>query len=259
MLAWWRGTFHYHAWHSWLCLVSNPVKHYHTHKHTTTTVSSCRILPTNILRDACHTHTHTNLARAQHCHTQLCHTTRCHIHTHIHTHTHQCVAHNIVSVSYNIVAHNSVTHKFVSDNWLMPITATHLCNTHFPSHRLIYRSVFCRHPFSWLPHRIFHAYSLPFKEVDNVDMSGCPRLLWPLTIINPSFFPCLTMNHQWLGLLPRPRSAKPPGRQGRLQRHVLTLLVLQAFHFLLNGLGHFLHLHDAKKEMNGTVITEIIA
>jgi hypothetical protein len=82
----------------------------HTHKHTTTTVLSCRILPTNILRDACHTHTrisrvhnivthssvtqhvvtythiyiHTPVCRTQHrfsftqhCRTQLCHTQVC--------------------------------------------------------------------------------------------------------------------------------------------------------------------------------------
>ena len=62
----------------------------HTHKHTTTTVLSCRILPTNILRDACHTHTHESLACTTLSHTALSHNTLSHTHTYTYTHTPVC-------------------------------------------------------------------------------------------------------------------------------------------------------------------------
>ena len=70
----------------WCLTLSNII----THKHTTTTVSSCRILPTNILRDACHTHTHESLACTTLSHTALSHNTLSHTHTYTYTHTPVC-------------------------------------------------------------------------------------------------------------------------------------------------------------------------
>ena len=66
--------------------ICSDVTHTQTHNNYSIILSNT----TNEYPARCLSHTHTNLSRAQHCHTQLCHTTRCHIHTHIHTHTPVC-------------------------------------------------------------------------------------------------------------------------------------------------------------------------
>ena len=117
MLAWWRGTFHYHAWHSWLCLVSNPVKHYHTQTHNNYSIILSNT--TNEYPARCLSHTHTRISRVHNIVTHSSVTQHVVTYTHIYIHTHTSVSHTTSFQFHTTLSHTTLSHTslFQTTDW----------------------------------------------------------------------------------------------------------------------------------------------